>query len=675
MKSFSQGIIVLLIVSLMINSFFFVGSTKAVTRLKYFDQSESNENLANSSLSIYDGWYKKPSSYQELVNWYKTLENSYPDYLEVFKANELYKTGKVAGNYDLYYVRITNESRGLHKPEVLFLGSPHGDETTGTIGMFWFADWLMRKTFTNEPSLEYSQSYLHWLLNNREIYFEISHNPYGFDKVQRYDAHGWDLNREADYDGPGSPTGGIWASVSGKTLVRFINNHTIRVGCDFHGGTRMLIYPWASTYTGLDGVSKITGMTYQNVPPDFDFFDASSLRLGSYIGDYGGDLNKDSVGTIREHIDYIVKGGLTPWAYAANIEKNPIQDPYVKDEVFGNYPGTGILWVTPEISNVKNPQEKYFGNDTIHGYGAEVRRFILHQTDLAQPYIRFLNVDSESVHYVKTGEPFQIQWQVNGSLVVDNTFLQWSLQPDPVSEFDWRSKDNDLNSQKLLGGTGWDDAENGSTTRFFYEESILFSEPGTYFVVAAAKVDQRYKTVSYPEIFGKNSYLRLIHERTNDTYFESINGSDGLEEIRGQEWWHSSIITIQVKDNDPPLKPKIIGKKIGDINEEQFFEIEFNDPNDDMIYLLIDWGNDNKTGWLGPFESGGSLNISHKYDDKGLVSMRVKAKDVFNDESEFSTFRFQMNKKSNVISSSFFELVLSKMEIISDFIYTMLAWN
>ena len=94
-----------------------------------------------------------------------------------------------------------------------------------------------------------------------------------------------------------------------------------------------------------------------------------------------------------------------------------------------------------------------------------------------------------------------------------------------------------------------------------------------------------------------------------------------------------------------------------------------------MIYLLIDWGNDNKTGWLGPFESGGSLNISHKYDDKGLVSMRVKAKDVFNDESEFSTFRFQMNKKSNVISSSFFELVLSKMEIISDFIYTLLAWN
>ncbi|MBS3773241.1 MAG: hypothetical protein KGY55_03470, partial [Candidatus Thermoplasmatota archaeon] len=62
-------------------------------------------------------WYEKPDSYSQLVGWYQSLEEQHPGYLEVFKANELYDTGRVAGGYDCWYVRITNESRGLDKPE------------------------------------------------------------------------------------------------------------------------------------------------------------------------------------------------------------------------------------------------------------------------------------------------------------------------------------------------------------------------------------------------------------------------------------------------------------------------------------------------------------------------------------------------------------------------------
>ena len=82
----------------------------------------------------FDDWYNKPTSYSQLVSWYQALEILYPGYIEVFKANELYGTGTITGGYDDYFVRITNESLGFHKPEVLFLGSPHGDETAGTIG-------------------------------------------------------------------------------------------------------------------------------------------------------------------------------------------------------------------------------------------------------------------------------------------------------------------------------------------------------------------------------------------------------------------------------------------------------------------------------------------------------------------------------------------------------------
>jgi hypothetical protein len=287
------------------------------TALGYSINYNKNKNTINNlSEELEDSplgptWYNKPANYAQLVSWYQTLESSYPQYIEVFKANELYDTGIATGGYDLYYVRITNEALDLHKPEVLFLGGPHGDETVGTVGMYWFTDWLMRMAFTDEPCQDYSKDWLRWLVDNREIYFEVSHNPYGFDHgPQREDGNGWDLNREADMDGPGWPTGGIWGSVNGKTLRAFVDNHVIRIGCDFHGGARLLLYPWGSTHSNIYGTSPITGYSYGYAPPDFYFFDASSLRLGNYIGDYGGNLDKYSIGTIPGTVGYVVNGGI-----------------------------------------------------------------------------------------------------------------------------------------------------------------------------------------------------------------------------------------------------------------------------------------------------------------------------------------------------------------------------
>jgi hypothetical protein len=134
-------------------------------------QGNQNSGVENSSFSIeVPDWYEKPHNYSELVSWYKQLESLFPGYVNVFKANEVYQTGMVDGGYDLYYVRITNENLGFHKPEVLFLGSPHGDETVGTIGLYWFSHWFLRKTCTDEPCQEYSKEWLRWILDNRDLY-------------------------------------------------------------------------------------------------------------------------------------------------------------------------------------------------------------------------------------------------------------------------------------------------------------------------------------------------------------------------------------------------------------------------------------------------------------------------------------------------------------------------
>lgn len=582
-------------------------------------------------------WYHKPTSYAQLVSWYQTLETAYPKYLEVFKANELYSTGTVTGGYDLYYVRITNENLGLHKPEVLFLGSPHGDETVGTIGMYWFTDWLMRMVFTEESSSEYSKDYLKWILDNREIYFEVSHNPYGFDHgPQRYDGNGWDLNREADMDGPEPPLPNVWMSVNGRTLRAFVDNHVIRLGCDFHGGVRELLYPWGSTHSNILGTSPISGKTYDYAPPDFYFFDVSSLRLGDYIGDYGGNLDKNSIGTIPGTVGYSVKGGLGPWAYGADVLKNPVEDPYVKDETWGNYPGAGILWLSPEMSTTKNPSESSFGNDTVHRYGAEVRRIILHQTDLAQPYIQWQPDTVENNALIQPGDTVQLVWQVNGSLVVDHTYIQWGTDSDPINNPEYITDDYDEYAGDYSGGTGWDNANSGATNGVTYSENLVISTPGDYYFIAKAQVDQVYADVLRSDVYGENPYLRLLKERISDTYYEELDGTDGLEKIIGQEWWYSPLIHVKVKGGAPETPDKPDGTTKGKPNINYVFTTSSSDPDNDQIFYKWSWGDGNFSSWYGPYNSNETVSANHTWNAKGTYFVKVKAKDIDGLESQWS---------------------------------------
>jgi hypothetical protein len=663
--TFALGVILLLIINVNYAFGYSINykrsSNKIVDLIKYPELTFFGPN-----------WYTKPANYAQLVSWYQTLESTYPNYLEVFKANELYDTGTATGGYDLYYIRITNESLGLNKPEVLFLGDPHGDETVGTVGLYWFTDWLMRMAFTDETNQEFTKDYLQWIIDNREIYLEVSHNPYGFDHgPQRYDGNGWDLNREADMDGPGSPTGGIWASVNGKTLRAFIDNHLIRTACDFHGGARLLLYPWGSNHASVYGTSPITGHTYGYAPPDFYFFDVSSLRLGNYMGDYGGNLDDNSIGTIPDTVGYVVNGGISPWAYGADIEKNPVEDPFVQDEIWGNYPGAGILWLSPEMSLIKNPSESNFGNDTVHYYGAEVRRFVLHQTDLAQPYVKWHPGTIENNTEIEPGNSVPFKWKVNGSLVVDHTYIQWGTDPDPINTFDHTTSDKDEHAGDYYGGTGWDNAESGTTNGITYNDNIYITEPGDYYFVVKAQVDQVYKTVLHPEIYGNNPYLRMVKERTNDDYYEMLEGSDGTEEIFGQTWWYSSIIHVSVI-NGPPNKPnKPSGPSNGKPGQNYTYSTKTFDPNYDDVYFKWDWGDGTVSDWEGPYATAETAESNHIWNKAGTYLIKVKAKDSFEDESDWSD-PLSVTMPKNKISSQFLQRIIEKIQHMSPILLNLI---
>jgi len=333
-----------------------------------------------------------------------------------------------------------------------------------------------------------------------------------------------------------------------------------------------------------------------------------------------------------------------------------VEDPYVKDEIFGNYPGTGILWITPEMSRTKNIPESEMGNDTIHRYGAEVRRYCLLQTDLAQPYVLWQPGTVENDSMVDYGTSLNFTWQVNGSLVVDHTYIQYGTDPDPINNPEYSTVDYNEHEGDYYGGTGWDNAEDGQTEGVVYSENLTIDSSGDYYFVAKAQVDQVYANVLRPDIYGDDPYLRIIKERTNGSYYEMINGTDGEEEIIGQSWWYSSVIHVTV--NNAPEKPeKPSGPDSGKTGVTYLFSTRAVDPNDDQLYYMWDWDDGNVSEWLGPSDSGAIASASYQWSKKGEYSIRVKAKDIYGEESDWSdplSITMPKNQKS---SSLFFDII------------------
>jgi len=89
--------------------------------------------------------------------------------------------------------------------------------------------------------------------------------------------------------------------------------------------------------------------------------------------------------------------------------------------------------------------------------------------------------------------------------------------------------------------------------------------------------------------------------------------------------------------DDPPLKPSMpSGPTFGMVGLEYFYTTTSTDPNNDQLYYKWDWGDGTYSDWLGPYESGEIVETSHTWTCNNTYDVRVKAKDIYCAESEWS---------------------------------------
>jgi len=79
--------------------------------------------------------------------------------------------------------------------------------------------------------------------------------------------------------------------------------------------------------------------------------------------------------------------------------------------------------------------------------------------------------------------------------------------------------------------------------------------------------------------------------------------------------------------NHPPDPPIIDGPAEGTAGEEYEYTFLSVDPNGDDVSYFVDWGDDTNSDWIGPYESGEEVTVSHTWSEQGGYTIRAKAKD------------------------------------------------
>lgn len=148
----------------------------------------------------------------------------------------------------------------------------------------------------------------------------------------------------------------------------------------------------------------------------------------------------------------------------------------------------------------------------------------------------------------------------------------------------------------------------------------------------------RYKTID------DNTWIYLSDwhgsYQTGEIFSEKIENLDkgktyefqaGAKNSAGKNWGE----TLRIHRNpEKPYTPS--GPANGRTGKNYKFTTKAFDPDNDQIYLKFNWGDDTNSEWIGPYASGEEITLSHTWKEKGEYTIKVKAKDIYGYESEWS---------------------------------------
>jgi len=105
--------------------------------------------------------------------------------------------------------------------------------------------------------------------------------------------------------------------------------------------------------------------------------------------------------------------------------------------------------------------------------------------------------------------------------------------------------------------------------------------------------------------------------------------------------WSDPLTVIILLDRMPEI-PTIDGPPKGHTGTSYLYTFTTTDPDGDLVYYMVDWGDNTTSGWLGPYTSGATASVNHKWNKTGTYTIKAKAKDIHDVESDWATLSVKM---------------------------------
>ena len=212
------------------------------------------------------------------------------------------------------------------------------------------------------------------------------------------------------------------------------------------------------------------------------------------------------------------------------------------------------------------------------------------------------------------------------------------------------------------------------------DKPIIFEEEGIIYVtISDPDGDDLYIMIDYGDgevtdwmgPYESGETVAINHEWGEPgTYYIRVKAKD----IHGAESPWSDPFEIII-ENTPPEVPEIDGPNSGKPGIEYTYTIVTEDFEDDEVYYYIDWDDGNVEEWIGPFSSGAEITVDHMWEEEGSYIIKVKAKDTYDDESDFAEFSVEIPRfrNSNTQFTRLFEKIFDRFSNVFPIIRQFLS--
>ena len=154
---------------------------------------------------------------------------------------------------------------------------------------------------------------------------------------------------------------------------------------------------------------------------------------------------------------------------------------------------------------------------------------------------------------------------------------------------------------------------------------------------------------------GNKTFLRYRDDERqgNDSAGDNRTKSGELVNDSGTWKFKGSKVDYVVSEsiNNPPDAPDIDGPTSGLTGTSYNYTFNSVDPKGENVYYYILWGEGHVEVWDGPYDSGEDFEIAHTYLVQGTFTIKAKAKDIYDAESEWGELVVTM-PRNKVITSS-----------------------